>query len=122
MFKAIVMIKRRKGMTMEEFIDYYESTHIPLALKFVPNLKKNVRHYLTSYGNDVYGANSEPPFDVYTEIWFDDREDFELGMKYLTEPETAKIIGKDEENLFDKSSIRFMTMEEYETDFSAFNS
>jgi len=122
MFKAVAMIKRKKGMSMEDFINYYESKHAPLAVSRVPNLKKYIRHYLTPYGNNVYAANNEPPFDVITEIWFNDREDFELGMKYLTEPETAKIIGKDEENLFDKSSIRFMTMEEYETDFSAFNS
>ncbi len=36
-------------------------------------------------------------------------------MAYLTEPETAAIIGADEEQLFDKSSIRFMVMEDHET-------
>ena len=115
MFKAMVMIKRRRGMSMEDFINYYETRHAPLGASKVPNMKRYVRHFIRPYGNDVYGADAEPPYDVLTEIWFDDEAEFQRGMAMLTEPETAAIIGADEEMLFDKSSIRFMIMEDYET-------
>ena len=115
MFKAIVMIKRKPGMSMEEFIDYYEARHAPLGASKVPNMKRYVRHFIRPYGNAVYGQDAEPPYDVLTEIWFDDEADFARGMAMLTEPETAAIIGADEEKLFDKSSIRFMIMEDHET-------
>jgi uncharacterized protein (TIGR02118 family) len=118
-FKVMVMIKRKPGMSMEDFIAYYESNHAPLGASKVPNLKRYVRHFIRPYGNDVYGTDDESSYDVLTEIWFDDRADFERGMAYLTEPETAAIIGADEENLFDKSSIRFMLMEDHETDLNA---
>jgi uncharacterized protein (TIGR02118 family) len=119
MFKVMVMIKRKPGMSMEDFIAYYENHHAPLGASKVPNLKRYVRHFIRPYGNEVYGADAEPPYDVLTEIWFDDEADFERGMAYLTEPGTAAIIGADEENLFDKASIRFMLMDDHETDLDS---
>jgi uncharacterized protein (TIGR02118 family) len=118
-FKVMVMIKRKPGMTMEDFIAYYENNHAPLGASKVPNLKRYVRHFIRPYGNEIYSADSESSYDVLTEIWFDDKADFERGMAYLTEPETAAIIGADEENLFDKASIRFMLMEDHETDLDS---
>lgn len=115
MFKAYAMIKRKPGTTMEQLKAHYEGNHAPLAIKSVPNLKKYVRHYITSYGNDVY-AEDDLPYDVITEIWFDDREDFEKGMAYLTEPATAAAISEDEKRLFDQSSIRFVTVEDAESE------
>lgn len=116
MFKAFAMIKRKPGTTMEQLIAHYESSHAPLAIKSVPNLKKYVRHFIRPYGNDVYELAEELPYDVVTEIWFDDREDFERGMAYLIEPETAARIAEDEERLFDRSSIRFVTVEDHESE------
>lgn len=116
MFKAFAMIKRKRGTTMEQLIAHYESSHAPLAVKSVPNLKKYVRHFIRPYGNDVYELDQELPYDVITEIWFDDREDFEKGMAYLIEPATAAAIAEDEERLFDRSSIRFVTVEDRESE------
>ncbi len=121
MFKVMILIKRKPGMSKEDFIAYYENNHAPLGSSKAPNMKRYMRHFLHPYGNDVYAADPEPPYDVATEIWFDDEADFQRFMAYLTEPETARIIGEDEEKLFDKSSIRFLIMEDYETDMSALN-
>ncbi len=115
MFKVMVLIKRKPGMSMEEFINYYETKHAPLGYSKVPNLKRYVRHFIRPYGNDVYAKDADSPYDVLTEIWFDNEADFNQGMAYLTAPDTAAIIGADEEKLFDKSSIRFMIMEDHET-------
>ena len=115
MFKVMVMIKRKRGMSMQDFIQYYETKHAPLGASKVPNLKRYVRHFIRPFGNEIYGADSEPPYDVLTEIWFDDEADFKRGMAYLSDPETAAIIGADEEQLFERSSIRFMIMEDHET-------
>ena len=115
MFKVMVMIKRRRGMSMDEFIHYYENNHAPLGASKVPNLKRYVRHFIRPYGNEIYSKDAESPYDVLTEIWFDDEADFKRGMDYLSDPETAAIIGADEEKLFERSSIRFMIMEDHET-------
>ena len=31
MFKVMVMIKRKRGMSMQDFINYYETRHAPLG-------------------------------------------------------------------------------------------
>jgi uncharacterized protein (TIGR02118 family) len=116
MYKAYAMIKRKPGTTLEEMIEYYEANHVPLAIKSVPGLRKYVRHYLRTWGNDTYRSDKEPPFDVATEIWFDDREAFDVGMAHLLAPETAAVIAEDEEKVFDRSSILFVTIEDRETD------
>ncbi len=118
MFKAFAMIKRKPGTTMEQLIAYYESSHAPLSIKCVPNLKRYVRHFIRPYGHDVSALQEELAYDVITEMWFDDRVDFERGVAYLTEPATAALIAEDEERLFDRSSIRFVTVEDHESELN----
>ncbi|MDA0822343.1 MAG: EthD domain-containing protein [Proteobacteria bacterium] len=118
MFKVMILIKRKNGMSVEAFRNYYETKHAPLGASKIPNLKRYVRHFISPFGNAIYAADAEPPYDVLTELWFDDEADFDRGMAYLSEPETAAIIGADEEKLFEKSSIRFMVMEDHETDLT----
>ena len=115
MFKAAALLKRKKGMSMPDFIKHYETVHALLAVKGVPSLKKYVRHFLTSVGNDEYGV-SELPYDAITEIWFDDKADFERGMAELIAPATRAAITADEVNLFDKDLIRFVTFEDRESE------
>ncbi len=113
MFKAFVLLKRKSGMSVEDFRSYYESTHAPLGQRVLPNARKYVRHYLNPFGDD---GPDDLPYDVITEIWFDDRAGFEEAMAHISDPETARIIGEDEENLFDRSAIRFVTVEDAETE------
>ncbi|RVQ66344.1 EthD family reductase [Croceicoccus ponticola] len=113
MFKAFVFLKRKDGMSVEEFRSYYETTHALLGKRMLPNLKKYVRHYLNPVGDD---GVDDMPYDVITELWFDDRADFDVGMAHISDPDNARIIGEDEENLFDRSAIRFVTVEDAETE------
>ena len=115
MFKAAALLKRKKGMSMPEFIDYYEAVHAPLVVKRVPNFKKYVRHFLTSFGNEEYGVD-DLPYDAITEMWFDDRADFERGMAYLTEPAAWAEIMADVDNLLQKDLIRFVTFDDRESE------
>ena len=120
MFKAMVLIKRKKDMSMEDFIDYYETRHAPLGISKVTNLRRYVRHYLRPFGDATYPAGDEgSPYDVLTELWFDDEAEFHRAMATLSDPQVAAIIGADEENLFERSSIRFMLMEDRETSIPA---
>jgi hypothetical protein len=62
MFKVMILIKRRPDISMDEFIDYYENHHAPLARRIVRNMKGYTRRYLTPLGE------GELPYDVATEI------------------------------------------------------
>jgi uncharacterized protein (TIGR02118 family) len=119
MYTVMVLIKRKPGMSMEDFIAYYEHRHAPLGLSKVPNLKRYVRHFLRPFGNDTYATAGDSTYDVVTELGFDDEADFRQAMAYLADPDTAAIIQADEAHLFDRASIRFMVVESHETPLPA---
>jgi uncharacterized protein (TIGR02118 family) len=110
MFKIMILIKRRPDMSMDEFIDYYENHHAPLGLRVIRNMKGYTRRYLTPLGD------GELPYDVATEIVFDDEADFERGMGYVNEPTNRAELTADEERLFDRSTITFIKVEERSSD------
>ena len=115
MYKVMILIKRRPGMSMDEFIDYYEDHHAPLGLRAIPTMKGYTRRYLTPLGDDA----PELPYDVATEIVFDDEADLERAMAYLNEPATRAEVDADEERLFDRSTITFMRVEERSSEIPA---
>lgn len=105
MFKIILLTKRKPGMSMEDFMDYYENTHTKLTRKAFPQMKRYRRNYITPVQNEMC-ADGESPFDCVTEAWFDAREDFDDVIKTLAEnPDLAAEIVEDELNFFDRSKI-----------------
>jgi hypothetical protein len=114
MFKSVVLLKRKPGMSIEDFVSYYETYHRKLGEKFVPNAKKYVRRYLQALGNPVTGEMPELPYDVLTELWVENKADFNKAMALLSRPEVAAEIAADEDKLFDRSKNCFCTIEERE--------
>jgi len=120
MYKVMILIKRRAGMSMEEFIDYYESHHAILGASTLPMMTSYVRHYLTPLGSHVRDPAEELPYDVVTEITFADESAFQEAMTTLAAPETADKIVADEERLFDRSTITFTQVEDRATDMTRY--
>ncbi|MFW0786384.1 EthD domain-containing protein [Gordonia sp. CPCC 206044] len=116
MFKAFAMIKRKPGTSLDHLKQYYEANHVPLAIKSTPGLKRYIRRYLHTYETDAWRSGNEPPFDVITEIWFENRAAFDAGMAYLQSDRVAEAIAEDEEKVFDRQSIIFVTVDDHETD------
>jgi hypothetical protein len=115
MFKSVVLLKRKPGMSIKDFVTYYETYHRKLGEKFVPNAKKYVRRYLHAIGNPVTGEVPELPYDVLTELWFENKAEFDKAMVLLSKPEVAAEIAADEDKLFDRSKNCFCTIEERES-------
>src|SRR5437016_2862123 len=120
MFKLIIMAKRKPGMSMAEFQDYYEKRHAPLALSVAPSrMRKYVRNFITPIQSGP-STQQEAPYDCVTECWFESEEDFQRSAEILaTQSQIAATIAKDEENLFDRSTISFFTAVERESDLDA---
>lgn len=116
MFKVMILLKRKPGLSMAEFIDKYENGHAQLGVKYQTMMKRYIRHYLHPAGAPLGGVVSEPEYDVATELWFDDRQAFEEGMALMQAPETMAILAADEEGLFDRSKNRLVIMEDRESD------
>jgi uncharacterized protein (TIGR02118 family) len=115
MFKLIIMAKRRPGMSMDEFRDYYEKRHAALVRNITPMMRRYRRNYLTPLSSAL-AAGEDAPFDCVTEAWFDSEGDFQRSLQSLVaDTEKTTALAKDEENLFDRSTIRIFTALEAES-------
>ncbi len=119
MFKTITLLKRKPGLSMAEFIDYYERVHAQIGRKYLAGRAIHYsRRFLHEIG-DIY--SNDKPYDVVMEIWFKDRASFETTFAALQLPEIAAEIAADEENLFDRAYHRIFVVEEHETDLGPLN-
>jgi hypothetical protein len=117
--KYILLARRKPGMSPEAFKDYYESHHVKLMhlLRDAP-LKRYFRRYLHSQG-DFDPATAGEQHDVITELWCSTLADMHAVMARFENPEVSAKFARDEENLFDRSSIKTYLVEEHETDLTA---
>ncbi len=108
MIKTIAMIKRKEGMSREEFIRYYEERHAPLGLAHFPFVK-----YVRNYPVPLPGTD-EPPFDVITEFWFEDEAALAKSMEFNASP-AAQIFRDDEDRFMDRSKTVGYMVDERES-------
>lgn len=119
MIKLVMPMKRRPGMSIEEFREYYESKHRLIGEKY---LKGYVTKYLRRFTNpltDRDGQMRDPEYDVILEIWYPDEETFKACGQHLSQPEIAQEIREDEEKLFDMRYMRSYLVDECESDMEA---
>jgi len=106
MVKAIALIKRKPGLSREEFRKHYEEVHAPMALKYLPSFKRYVRNYvITPPGGE------EPEFDCITEIWYDDMQGYQESLGFYG-TDAGRILREDDESISDTSKFFFFLVEE----------
>jgi hypothetical protein len=117
MIKMITLLKRKAGMTLREFIDYYEASHRVIGEKYLRgHASRYVRRYLHPIADPASGNIKDAEYDVLMEIWFPDQAAFEAAMEAVTQPEAAREIAEDEARLFDPERRCTFTVEEFESD------
>jgi hypothetical protein len=107
MIKLMLFIRRKEGLTREEFRARYESGRVPLAVRELPHLRRYHRNYV----QPMKGL-PKPDFDVCTEFWFDDWEGSKAASAYARDPVTGRVLAEDEAGFMDRSSMRFVLVEE----------
>lgn len=119
-YKLLIFLKRRNGMSLDAFRDHYEDVHARLSLKYSGGgLRRYVRRYVEPLPQPLGRESGELHFDVVTELWFDDRAAFENAVKFASRGVLPPEILADEERLFDRSKSRYATVVECETDPSS---
>jgi hypothetical protein len=113
MIKAIAMLRKKPAITREAFIDYYETRHSGLIRRLLPGIVEYRRNFVNLEGAFVSPDAGPIDFDVITEVWFADRAAYDAALAKAAEPETARLIIEDEENLFDRAATRMFLVEEY---------
>jgi len=117
-YKILLFMKRRPGMTLEDFRNYYETRHAPLALQQGSSMARYIRRYIEPQPNPATGEAGELPYDVVTELWFSEEKAFRGTVAYLSTTIMPDEIVEDEKKLFDRSTMRMATVIEYESDLS----
>ncbi len=117
MLKAVVLLKRKADLSIEQFIDHYENRHVPLVREVLPTIGKYVRNYLdlvsVSSGRQE-GDAPTPYFDVITELWFDDGAAYQAFVDALSDPEVSRRLQEDEERFLDRSIVQTYAVQEFE--------
>jgi len=113
MIKVMLFIRRKEGLTREEFRDRYEAGHAPLAIRELQHLRRYARNFVLP----VKGL-PEPDFDVVTEFWFDDWEGWKATSAYAL-AETGRTLAEDEAVFMDRASMRFVVVDEHVSDVDA---
>lgn len=77
--RALTLLTRKAGTTVEEFNDYWRNVHAPIAVRF-PNLVSYKQHL--TVGTVTRGDVPAPEADVdgISELTFDSREDLEAAL------------------------------------------
>ena len=119
MHKILLFMKRRPGMSTEDFRAYYENHHAPLCLSGGATMSRYVRRYVEPQPHPETGEWTDPEFDVVTELWFDDEATFRATLGHLTTTVMPAVITDDEAKLFDRSSFRIATVVEHESDLGS---
>jgi uncharacterized protein (TIGR02118 family) len=106
MIKLTMLIRRKNGMTREQFRDYYENNHIPLAEAHTPYLVSYKRNFIV----DQFAGVDQ--FDCITEFWFDVEGDYAQMRGKLFPPNVMQMMAEDEANFIDRSKSQLFLIEE----------
>jgi uncharacterized protein (TIGR02118 family) len=111
MVKVAVMLKRKPGMSAEEFHRYWKGVHGPLVLG-VPELMRHFRKYVQSHAIDTGLADTPGGSGLYdgvAELWADNLDEVK---KAFAEPRYLEIVRPDEHKFLDLANCIFMVTEE----------
>lgn len=109
MVKGIALVKRKPGLSLEEFRDHYEQVHAPLARSLFPSLKRYVRNYVTA--TPFSAGDEESQFDCITEQWFEDMQGFQAMVNEFA-GESGRAIREDEKKFLDRAKTIYLLVEE----------
>ncbi len=107
MIKMIITIKRREGMSHEEFVHYQREIHRPLLMS-IPEARQYIRRFVVSYPIPAPDY-SGPDYDSVVEAWFDSMED--MNALYFSENFLSKV-DPDHKNFMDLSAYGRIVAEE----------
>lgn len=116
MIKLVALLKRRPGMSTEEFVAYYEGRHAKLAERTLRgNCLRYLRRYLQPMAHPLAGETDRPSYDAIAEMWFENAERLQATMGLFAAPGTAEELAEDEKRLFDVGQTLVYTVEEHES-------
>jgi uncharacterized protein (TIGR02118 family) len=98
-YRVHIWLRRKEGLSAEEFADHWLNAHAPIAVDGYANLRGYVVNVVTGAGRD-----QEVPYDGVAELSWDDRDGFVADMR----SEAAAAGAKDLETFTDGFGMLFV--------------
>jgi uncharacterized protein (TIGR02118 family) len=108
MIKLVVFLKRKDGMSREEFYDHWENHHAPLIAS-TPELARHIIRYEQLRRTTDAAWMGTEDYDGITMQWMESSASFEA---FIAEPTYAELIAPDEQRFLDTSALVWMITEE----------
>jgi len=108
MIKLVCFLKRKEGLTREEFYDHWENRHAPLIAS-TPELARHIVRYEQLRRTTHQPWMGSEDYDGITLQWMESAEAFEA---FIAEPTYAELIAPDEARFLDTSALVWMITEE----------
>ena len=122
--KLIFMLKRKPGVTKEQFREHYEKSHSVLGRKYIGHLLTGYhRNYPVhaSLSPSKQRETGEPSpevdfeWDVITEMRVKDQAAVEEMVKIFNDPEIGPIFVEDEHRFLDRDQVLMLVCDEMNT-------
>ena len=92
MVKIVAFLKRKPGMSVEDFLAYWRTTHAGIVMK-MPNIRRYVQSHTLLSGY----RKGEPAYDGVAELWFENTD----AMRALAPTAEYAAVMADENNFLD---------------------
>ena len=110
MVRFVALLKRREGMSPEEFVKYYETRHSKLLSTFPHDHVSGAigyrRTYIAPHPHPIDQATAGADYDCIMELAYPNRQSLEADMAFLSSDGVRPIFVEDENQLFDRRYSR----------------
>jgi len=108
MVKLFAFLKRREGLSHEEFVAHWRDHHGPLIAGH-PSLSSHILRYEQHPRHRPDPLSGSDDLDGVAVQWFNSIDDF-LG--FIQDPAYAELVHPDENRFLDMNQVRFVITEE----------
>lgn len=108
--KLLIFLKRKPGLSTDEFRSYYEEKHVPLIMPYMAGPVSYRRCYL-----DPVEGQPQQEFDVVTELCFADKAMRDMVLAGMVAGQLPPEVIQDEKNFIDRPKSRVHAVTERET-------
>lgn len=108
MVKLFAVLRRRQGMTTEEFVEHWRDRHGPL-IAGEPTLARHILRYEQHVRHRPDALSGNEGIDGVAVQWFDSIEGF---VGFMSEPAYAELVAPDEQRFLDMERVEFIITEE----------
>jgi uncharacterized protein (TIGR02118 family) len=105
MVKVVTFFKRKAGMPVDEFQDYWRTRHPDVVTK-LPGIRRYVQSHVLP---TAYAKKAEPVHDGIAEVWADDTD----ALREMTKSSAHAGVVADEAKFIDRERMRFIVTEEH---------